>query len=484
MTDKVFTGITLLGLGPGDPALLTRQAWGWLQTSPEIVTRAGVLPAGLIPAGVPVTALEAGADEDGLEALIRQVLELGQRPQGVTYATPGHPLVNDAAGAELLRRARAQGIAVRVIDGLSSLESVCTALEISPLPRLALLDALEVGRGHVPSFPAAYPALILQVNTPETAARVRRALNALYPDEHAVRLVHAAGDPAGRVEELPLGAVESSTRLGWATALFVPPLGEQTSLEEFHEVVARLRAPDGCPWDREQTHDSLRPHLLEETYEALDALDAGDVGGMAEEFGDLLLQIVLHAQIAGEAGEFTLADILRGINRKIVRRHPHVFGDVSLDGVDGVLRNWEKLKAAERKANGQDQVKGLLDGVSKALPALAQAQEYQDRAARVGFDWKDVQPVLDKVVEELREIKEAESPEDRADELGDLLFAVVNVIRWYRVDAETALRGTNSRFRRRFAHVEQRAREQGRHLSDMTLEEMDVFWDEAKALGL
>jgi tetrapyrrole methylase family protein/MazG family protein len=297
-----------------------------------------------------------------------------------------------------------------------------------------------------------------------------------------VRLVHAAGTPEQVVEDLALYEIDRSPHLGLLSTLYVPPLGPDTSLEAFQEIVAHLRAPDGCPWDREQTHASLRTNLLEETYEALEALDAEDPAGMVEEFGDLLLQIVLHAQIASEEGEFTMADILQGISRKLVRRHPHVFGDVKVDGVTGVLQNWEKLKAAERKANGLEHVKGVLDGVPNSLPALSQAQNIQDRAARVGFDWNTIQPVIDKIFEELDEVRSAPNDKERSKELGDLLFALVNFVRWYKVDAETALRTTNLRWRKRFAHLEQGARQQGRTLQEMTLEEMDVLWEEAKTL--
>jgi tetrapyrrole methylase family protein/MazG family protein len=246
--------------------------------------------------------------------------------------------------------------------------------------------------------------------------------------------------------------------------------------------VAHLRAPDGCPWDKEQTHESLRKHLLEESFEAITAIDSGDFADMREEFGDLLLQIVLHAQIANEETQFNVYQVIQGIHSKIVRRHPHVFGDVELEGVKGVLANWEKLKEKERSDKKEE--KGLLDGVPTALPALSQAQEYQDRAARVGFDWPEIEGVLDKVREEIEEIKNAESDFELASEIGDLFFALVNVARWKTVDAESALRGTNLKFKKRFGYVEQTAKKQGRSLSDMNLEEMDVLWNEAKHLGL
>jgi tetrapyrrole methylase family protein/MazG family protein len=253
------------------------------------------------------------------------------------------------------------------------------------------------------------------------------------------------------------------------------------SFQEFQEIIAHLRAPGGCPWDREQTHLSLRNNLMEETYEALEALDREDITGMREEFGDLLLQIVLHSQIAAENGEFTMEDVISGIYKKIIRRHPHVFGDLKVQGVDGVLQNWEKLKEKERSAKGTPE-KGLLDGVPVVLPSLTQAQELQDRAARVGFDWPTIEPVWAKVLEELEEVRQARTPEEVEKELGDLLFAVVNLIRWNKVDAESALRGTNQKFRRRFKHIEHSARKASRDLHKMSLEEMDGYWNEAKKL--
>ena len=222
--------------------------------------------------------------------------------------------------------------------------------------------------------------------------------------------------------------------------------------------------------------------MLEESYEALSAIDAGDVQGMREEFGDLLLQIILNAQIASESKDFNMTEVLKHIYDKIVRRHPHVFGDVKLDGVDDVLQNWEKLKEKERGKKKED--KGILDGVPAALPALNQAQEYQERAARVGFDWPEIEGVLDKIREEIEEIKTAQNPEQVKGELGDLFFVLVNLARWRDVDAESALREANLKFKRRFGHVEFRAREGGRNLSEMTLEEMDIFWNEAKAKGM
>ena len=478
------SGITLLGLGPGDPALLTRQAWQTLEDASEIYLRTRQHPTVV---GFPVSLQVHSFDDlyeqgESFEAvynqIVERVLELGQRPEGVIYAVPGHPFVAEATGPEIARRASLMGIPLRVVEGLSFIEPTLSALGLDPFPHTALVDALELGSAHVPPFPPDAPALIAQIYSPMVASEVKLTLMEVYPDQHPVQLVHGAGTPQAMVESLALYEIDRSPHIGLLTALYVPPLGAATSFEAFQEIIAHLRAPNGCPWDREQDHQSLRSDLLEETYEALAALDANDPQAMREEFGDLLLQIVLHAQIASEYGEFKMQDVLHGIHTKIVHRHPHVFGDVEVDGVGKVLQNWEKLKAEERQAKGKSEA-GLLDSVPVALPALSLAEEYQKRVARVGFDWPDVQGVLDKVCEEAAEVRSAEGSK-RSAEIGDLLFAVVNLARWCEADAESVLRETNTRFKRRFSSIEQATRARGKKVAELTPQEMDDLWEAAK----
>ena len=478
------SGITLLGLGPGDPALLTRQAWQVIESNSEIYVRTRQHPTLVgFPASLRVHSFDNLYEQyESFEAvyaqIVQQVLALGQRPEGVVYAVPGHPFVAEATGPEIARRAREMGIPLRVVEGLSFIEPALTALGLDPFPHLALVDALELGAAHVPPFPPDAPALIAQIYSPLVASEVKLTLMEVYPDEHAVQLVHGAGTPDVKVESLALYEIDRSPHIGLLTALYVPPLDAATSFEAFQELVAHLRAPNGCPWDREQDHQTLRSDLLEETYETLAALDANDPQAMGEELGDLLLQIVLHAQIASEYREFKMADILHGIHTKIVRRHPHVFGEVNVDSVGKVLQNWEKLKAEEREAKGKSET-GLLGSVPVALPALSLAEAYQQRAARVGFDWPNVQGVLDKVCEEVEEIRSAEVSRQAA-EIGDLLFAVVNLARWCHVDAESALREANARFKQRFSFIEKSATAQGKKVADLSLQEMDDLWETAK----
>jgi MazG family protein len=248
------------------------------------------------------------------------------------------------------------------------------------------------------------------------------------------------------------------------------------------EIMARLRAPGGCPWDREQTFDSIKPYTLEETYEVLDAIDRRDWPGLYEELGDFILQAVFYAEMAEEAGHFTIGDALDAINAKLIRRHPHVFGEETAHTAGDVKRIWGEVKAAEKKKK-DGRTEGLLDSAPRAVPALVEAQQITSRAASVGFDWQSAEQVIDKLHEELAEFAEArrsESSEQLEDELGDLLFVLVNLARFVKVDAEQALRKTNAKFRSRFAHIERRLAERGRSFEQASIDEMEELWQEAK----
>lgn len=479
--------IVILGLGPGNPGQLTHQAWEILQTCTELFVRTRHHPVvQTLPENIEVYSFdELYEKEESIEAvyhqIVEQVLTLGRRDQGVIYAVPGHPYVAEATSPEIARRARQEGSSVKIVDGLSFLEPTFTALSIDPLPQLTIMDAIELAQRHAPFSPPHLPLLVAQITSALVASEVKRTLNVLYPDQHPVKLVHAVGTEKQIVEELALYQIDQSPHIGLLSVLYVPGLGTGTSFEEFLDVVAHLRSSDGCPWDREQTHQSLRATLLEETYEVLDALDKEDTAGLQEELGDLLLQIYLHAQIAVDEGEFTMADILQGIYSKIIRRHPHVFSRIDVDGVSGVLVNWERIKAEERAANGKQEL-SLLDGVTKTLPALTQSDQYLKRVARVGFDWPDLQAVLAKLQEELAEVDHASNGEEKLHEVGDLLLAVVNLARWIHVDPESALRLANLRFKQRFGYIESTAKLQERSVSDLSLAEMETLWQEAKIL--
>ncbi|MEO5885826.1 MAG: nucleoside triphosphate pyrophosphohydrolase [Candidatus Limnocylindrales bacterium] len=299
----------------------------------------------------------------------------------------------------------------------------------------------------------------------------------LYPGEH----------PVGRFGTAASTTIAALTADDLAAPCYLAPLAPEAAVAgpwAMPAISDRLRAPDGCPWDREQTHQSLRKHLLEEAYEVYDALEAGATPALAGELGDLLLQVILHAQLAAEEGVFDLADVQAAIATKIVRRHPHVFGEAEARTAADVNRQWERIKAQEREGDPTDMTKGALDGISPSMPALAASQEMQERAATLGYDWPTLEGVLDKVVEEANELREAAATDDIgawAEEFGDLLFVLVNVARKRGVEAEAAMRAGNAKFRRRFGSVERQAAAQGVALRDLDFPALDALWDTAKA---
>lgn len=303
-------------------------------------------------------------------------------------------------------------------------------------------------------------------------------LRRLYPADHAVGRF-------GLSEETTIGGLTAEDLAMPLYLAPVAPVADSASPWGMPWISNRLRAPDGCPWDREQTHESLRSHLLEEAYEVYDALEHGATPELAGELGDLLLQVVLHAQLAAEAGVFDMTDVWAAIATKIVRRHPHVFGESEARTAADVNRQWETIKATERAAaadeTGAEAPKSALDGISRSLPALAASQEMQERAAHIGYDWPSIDGVLDKVHEEVLELVEAPDAAARAEELGDLLFVLVNVGRKTGIEVEGALRAANEKFRRRFRHVELAAAARGVALRDQSFEELDALWDAAKA---
>ncbi len=480
-------GITLLGLGPGDPTLLTCRARDWLGVIDKLYLRTKHHPTvAHLPPHLDLVSFDdlyEGADsfETVYAAIVEEILILGKYTS-VTYAVPGHPFVAEATCPEIAKRAEAAGIPVQVIDGLSFLEPTFRALGLDPFPNLVLVDAIEVMQRQTPGFPPSSPALVAQIYDRDVAAEVKLTLMSAYPDEHPVRLVHAAGTGDEVVEDLPLYGMDKSPHLGLLSSLFVPPLSAQASFEAFQEVIARLRAPDGCPWDREQTHLSLRPFLLEEAYEALDALDRGDMGDLAEELGDLLLQIVLHAQVASENGDFNIHHVIEGIASKLIRRHPHVFSEVDVAGVAGVIRNWETIKAEERQAHGVPEKNGLLDGVPTALPALSQAEQIIERVGRVGF------PQLASLgkpgaIREMLAAFEVDEDADKMKTLGELLLGVTGMAHQAGIDAKSALREALTRFRKRFGAMEAQALISGQALMDMSAEEMKRLWQAVKDSG-
>ena len=477
--------ITIIGLGPGDANLITREGWRILEESGLVYLRTAEHPA---VADLPATTrrrtfdhiYEEAHDFSAVYAQIAfELLEAAGRGEDVIYAVPGDPAVGEASVTALVAGAARDGLSVNIVAGVSFVEPTLAALGQDALDGLQLFDAITIaGYNHPPVNPD-FPLLLGQVYNRLLANDVKLTLMAIYPDDHQVTLVHDAGTSKQHLENIPLYEIDRSRRIAHMTSLYVPPLPHPSSLQALAEASAVLRSPEGCPWDREQTPQSLRAGFLEEVSEMLEALDASDPESLQEEMGDVLFHIVMQAQMAREAELFRLNDVVAGIYAKILRRHPHVWGDWEVGDSDEVVANWDAIKATEKGRKSPD---SLLEGIPVTLPALARSQKIQDRVRRVGFDWPAIEGVVAKMQEEIEEVRQANRPERQLDEIGDLLFAVVNWARWLGIDAESALREANARFVHRFQLMEQLGRERHIDLAAADLDMLERLWQEAKAL--
>jgi len=475
-------GITIVGLGPGNGRFLTRSAWELLSTTEMLYLRTARHPAvDDLPEKMQRVSFDHVYDaaeqfEDVYRHIVTELIGLGQESD-IVYAVPGHPFVGEATVTALVAEAQKVGVAIVVEPGISFVEVVLTAVHVDALDGLQIFDAIELAARHIPPLQPDVPLVLGQVYSRLLAGEIKMTLMSLYPDEHQVFLVHGAGNADEVVEAVPLYAMDHSDQINHLTSLYVPPLAYASSLTALAETVAILRSPGGCPWDQEQTPQSMRSGFLEEASEVLAALDEDNPAGLQEELGDMFYHLVMQVQMAMEAEDFRLSDVFAGIDAKLKYRHPHVWGDWNVADSKEVVLNWEILKEKEKAGNGPV---SLLDNIPAAMPALARAQKMQQRVKKVGFDWPDISGVYHKLAEEIGELQAAATPAEQMAELGDLLFAAVNVARWLEVDAESALREANLRFSRRFRRVEQLAEERGLDLSAMDLDGLEAIWQEVK----
>jgi tetrapyrrole methylase family protein/MazG family protein len=479
--------ITIVGLGPANAGSLSVAARDALRAAPCLLLRTDIHPAAeeLKAEGLEYETLDsiyefASSFDSLYTELAARVLAIA-KDKDVVYAVPGHPLIGEESIRRLMSMAREQSVPVRIIGSESFIEPALAALQVSVGDGLLILDALSLPDA---ALRPETPTLFYQVYNSETAAALKLALMREYPDDYEISVVHSAGVSGHEnVEVIPLHRLDRA-KVDHLTSVFVPALSMPQRRKGFADLVwvmARLRGEGGCPWDREQDHKTLKRYMVEECYEAIEAIDADDMDALEEELGDVLLQVVFHAQLEAEVGTFTIDDVTARIVDKLIRRHPHVFGDLNVADSDEVLRNWEQIKKGEK---GEGWRESVLDGVPAGLPALTRAMEISKRAVKVGFEWEKLEDVLGKLDEEVLELREAihsAGSEEIADEIGDLLFTVVNVARWLKLDPEDALRLMLRRFTERFQYIEKAAAAQGRKLTDMSLAEMDALWNEAKA---
>ncbi len=477
--------ITIVSLGPGDPALMTLQTADALRNAKQLVLRTeqhGVA-AWLKEQNIPFTTMDALYDEywdfDELHAAMATKLWALAAQAPVTYAVMD--ATTDGSVAALYAAKSAEAKLTR-LAGLSMADAHLSALPQGQVHTagLRIIPAMDCENAqHDPRL----PLLITEIDSPVLAGSVKLWLSDLYDDEMPVTFFPSTVKGSRKAAVLPLMELDRQRTYNHTVAVYVPPAPMESRqrfcFADLVEILDILRGESGCPWDREQTHESLRKYLIEEAYEAVGAIDEGDIDALADELGDVLLQVVFHANVGKSHGDFAIGDVTSNICRKMIYRHAHIFGSDHCATAQEVTANWEKLKKAEKGLTSQASV---LADVSKGLPALMRAHKVQKKAANVGFDWDTALEALPKVHEEAQEVKaELDAGRDPAEELGDLLFSCVNVTRLCGLDAEELLKNATEKFILRFKNMENLIKSAGKSLEGLTLSEMDVYWNQVKS---
>lgn len=482
--------IKIVGLGAGDINQLSLGIYKLLKQEKKVFIRTKEHPVilQLEQEGLSFPSFDDVYEKhDQFEAVYEEITDLLLREasiENIVYAVPGHPLVAERTVQLLLERGEDNGISIEIVGGQSFIDSLFQSLKIDPIDGFQLLDGTALNRDEIQ---LRHHMIIGQVYDAYIASEVKLTLLEKLPYDYIVYIVTAAGSEMEKIKKVPLYELDHEAELNNLTSVYVPPVrDEEILLKDFNKlrnIIATLRGPDGCPWDKKQTHMSLKKYLIEECYELIEAINKEDTEHMIEELGDVLLQVLLHSQIGEDDGYFSLDDVIEGLSEKMIRRHPHVFGDVSANNEETVLKNWQEIKHQEKGINENS----YMEGINSTLPNLLRAQDIQKKAAEVGFDWPVVQDAWKKVKEEINEFQE--EIEKKGDfshqvmEFGDILFALVNVARFYKINPELALYETNQKFMRRFSYIEKRVRESKKDFSEFTLDELDNYWEEAKKEG-
>jgi tetrapyrrole methylase family protein/MazG family protein len=478
--------ITVIGLGAGELDQLPLGLYRKLINASRLFVRTVEHPVliELQNEGITFESFDAiyekhGTFEEVYKEIVETLIDLAEDGP-LFYAVPGHPLVAEQTVQWLVKAEKEGRIQLEILGGQSFLDPIFNALRIDPIEGFQLLDGTMFKRDDVHM---GQHVLIAQVYDAYSASEVKLTLMEKYPDDYLVTIVTAAGSSQERLRTVPLFELDRAAELNNLTTVYVPPVAQmEDRLKEwstFREIIAKLRAPDGCPWDREQTHESLKKYVIEEVHEFLQAVNDQDEEGIIEELGDVLLQVFLHAQIGEDEGYFSLEDVLKRVSAKMIHRHPHVFGDAEVENSEDVLRNWQELKAEEKS----NQTKRILDGLDREDSSLLTSYNFQKAAAKVGFDWPSVEGAMKKFEEEWdefnNELKNG-GTESQLDELGDVLFTIINVARFYGLSPEEAMMHANRKFKARFNFVEESVQRDKGDFSVYSLEELESFWQQAK----
>ncbi|HHQ4319290.1 nucleoside triphosphate pyrophosphohydrolase [Clostridium perfringens] len=478
--------LKIMGLGPGAYEALTIGALKELKNNKNIYFRTEKHPTVdfLKDEGIKFESYDHAYEKyDSFDDVYKYIAEdliiKIKDDEDLIYAVPGHPLVAEKSVVNLIELCKENNIQYEVLPAVSFVDAMMEALQVDPIEGVKIIDAFDMKNQILDKRVG---TIITQVYNNFIASEVKLRLLEGYEDDTEIIFVRAAGvEGLESIRKIPLYELDWQEDIDYLTSIYIPKdLGNKKDFQDLLDIIETLRNPGGCPWDREQTHESLKSALLEECYEVIDAIENEDEDALIEELGDVLLQVVFHASIGKEDGYFDIMDVIGGISNKMINRHPHVFGNEEANTSEQVLVNWDEIKKEEK---GIKTLTEEMQNIAKSLPATTRAYKVQKKAKKVGFDWDDVNCAMDKVKEELNEIKEVYNCEDKSiieGEVGDLLFACINVARFLEVDGELALDKTIKKFIRRFSYIENEAIKNNKNLKDMTLEEMDKLWEEAK----
>lgn len=478
--------IRIVGLGPGSKESITMGTFQLLKNSENVFFRTEIHPnvEYLRELGVKFSTYDNKYENlDSFDRVYEEIAkDLIQRHKtlgDIVYAVPGHPMVAEKSVSILIELCKDENVYVEILPAISFVDAIMESLKIDPINGIKIIDAFDIQNQILDKRVG---TIITQVYNKFIASEVKLRLMEYFNDNMEIYFIRAAGvRESESIRKIFLYELDRQEDIDHLTSIYIPKdLDSSKDFYDLLEIMDVLRGEGGCPWDREQTHESLKRYLIEECYEVIEAIDEQDDTKLIEELGDVLLQVVFHSQIGKEDGYFNIGDVIKGICIKLIERHPHVFGKVKVSDSDEVLYNWDEIK---KKEKGLETYTDELKHVARSLPALIRSEKIQKKAAKVGFDWEDADPALEKVIEECDEVKQvykAQNREKIVEEVGDLIFSTVNVARLLDIDPEVALNYTIDKFISRFSYIEQKSLEMGKKITDMTLEEMDKLWEMSK----
>ena len=478
--------INIIGLGPGSKESITLGTIDTLKTVDKVFFRTEKHPTVEYINKLGITyqtfdrEYEIGESFDEVyNSIAKSLIEYSKSYSDIIYAVPGHPLVAEKSVDILIKLCRENNIEFKIVPAVSFVDALMESLLLDPVEGLKIIDAFDIKNQIMDKR---IGTIITQVYDKFIASEVKLNLMNYYKDDTEIFFVRAAGiDGLEEIKRIPLYELDRQDNIDHLTSIYIPKVSNNNyDFMDLIDIMDKLRGEDGCPWDMEQTHVSLKKYLIEESYEVIEAIDNKDVDMLIEELGDVLLQVVFHSQIGKEDGFFEIKDVIQAICDKMINRHPHVFSDLEVNNSNEVLENWDKIKSKEQ---GAKTYTDSIRHIAKTLPALMRADKVQRKAAKVGFDWDKIEDAMEKIIEEYKEIEDVYKSKNQVkilEEIGDLLFTVVNVARFLDIDPENALNYSIDKFISRFQYIEDKSISMDKELEHMSLDEMNKLWEEAK----